>query len=173
MALRIEQLRLMYYPAPILRSKAQAVEAVTDEVRRVGVRMLEIMHEAPGVGLAGPQVGLGWRMFVANPTGEAGDDRVFINPVLRDPSRETVEREEGCLSLPDIGGVIRRPSAIVIEALDLDGKRFEMRGEDLEARVWQHEFDHLEGVLIIDRMTEIDRLANKKVLRELEEEYED
>ncbi len=171
MCIKVEKLRIVNYPAPVLRSKAQDLEGVTDEVRRVGERMLELMHEAPGVGLAAPQVGLGWRMFVANPTGEEEDDRVFVNPVLRDPSRETEEREEGCLSLPHVGGVIRRPSSIVIEALGLDGERFELKGEGLEARVWQHEYDHLEGVLIIDRMAEIDRLANKKVLRELEEDY--
>lgn len=168
MPISTEQLRIVHYPNPVLRGRAQAVEAVTEEVRRVAERMIELMHEAPGVGLAAPQVGLGWRMFVANPSGEPGEDQVFINPVLENPSRETQVHEEGCLSLPEIHGDINRSVSITIRALDLQGKEFEATGEDLPARVWQHEYDHLDGVLIIDRMSTLDKMANKRLLKEME-----
>jgi peptide deformylase len=162
------QLRIVHYPDPTLRTRAQDIPQVNDQVRAVARRMLQLMHEAPGVGLAGPQVGLRWRLFVANPTGEPGDDRVFINPLLRDPSLQQDEAEEGCLSLPDIRAPIRRPTHVTVEATDLEGQRFALTGEGLPARIWQHEFDHLNGVLIIDRMTPIDRMANRKLIRELE-----
>jgi len=171
MGVNINELCVVIYPDPVLRETAKEVTAVTDEVVQVGLRMLDLMHEAPGVGLAGPQVGLGWRVFVANPTGEASEDRVFINPVLRDASRELVDHEEGCLSLPEVNGSVRRPGTITIEALDIHGERFCLTSSDLAARVWQHECDHLDGVLIIDRMTPIDRMANERTIRGLEQGY--
>ena len=81
------KLQIVHYPASVLRAKAKAVPAVNDEVKAVALRMLQLMHEAPGVGLAAPQVGLSWRLFVANATGEPQDDLVFINPTLSEPSR--------------------------------------------------------------------------------------
>ncbi len=171
MPVQIEQLRIVQYPNPVLRVKAQPITEVTDEVRRVALRMLEMMHEAPGVGLAAPQVGLSWQIFVANPTREPEDDQVFINPVLTRPARETVPQDEGCLSLPGVNAPIYRPRSITIEATDLDGAKFTMTSGDLAARVWQHEYDHLEGILIIDRMAEIDRIANKRTLKDLEQAY--
>jgi peptide deformylase len=163
------RLAIVHYPAAVLRAKAKPVAAVTEEVKAVALRMLQLMHEAPGVGLAAPQVGLGWRMFVANATGEPQDDLVFINPTLSDPSRTTDDYEEGCLSLPEIRAVIRRPKAISITALDLQGNRFTLTSDELPARIWQHETDHLDGVLILDRMTPGDRTALRRKIRELEE----
>jgi peptide deformylase len=168
MSVRPEELRIIHYPDPILRTKAQPVARITDEVRAVALRMIDLMHEAPGVGLAAPQVGLPWRLFVANPTGEPGDDRVYINPVLSSPSAETDDHEEGCLSLPEILADIRRPKGITLDALDLDGNPLHDATDEFLARIWQHETDHLDGVLIIDRMAGIDRLANRRKLRELE-----
>ncbi len=164
----VAALQIVHYPDPVLRAKAKPIEVINDEVRRVAKRMIELMHQAPGVGLAAPQVGLSWRMFVANATGDPKDDLVFINPVLSSPSRQTHEREEGCLSLPEITGVIRRPMAITITALDLEGQEFVLTSAELPARIWQHETDHLDGVLIVDRMSPMDRLANEKKWRELE-----
>lgn len=164
-----ERLRIIHYPAPALRRVARPVERVDDRIRAVARAMIDLMHEARGVGLAAPQVGLSWRMFVANPDGAADEDVVFINPVLSEPSREMGDREEGCLSLPGVTGVIRRPLAIMVEALDLEGASFRLAGDDLAARVWQHETDHLDGTLIIDRMTQLDRMANRQALRVLEE----
>ena len=161
-------LRIVHYPAPILRKRAEEIRGITSETRAVAARMLDLMHDAPGVGLAAPQVGLPWRMFVANPTADPLDDQIFINPVLVNPSRELADQEEGCLSIPDVRGVIRRPVAITVRALDLDGRAFEATSEALPARIWQHEMDHLDGVLIIQRMTAIERMANRRVIRGLE-----
>ena len=101
-------------------------------------------------------------------TGEEKDDRVFINPRLMDAGGESESVEEGCLSLPGINVNVRRPVAISIEATDLDGKMFRLQSEGLAARIWQHEYDHLDGKLILDRMTRIDKLANRKALKQLE-----
>ena len=171
MSVDVEQLQLVYYPHPVLRKKAKAIEAVTDEVRRVAHRMIQIMRDAPGVGLAAPQVGLDWRLFVARPP-ESDRDEVFINPVLTRPSSDLCDYEEGCLSLPNITASIRRPRAITIEALDLQGQPFRKTDDEFPARIWQHEFDHLEGVLILDRMTEIDQMANKRAIRDLERSFQ-
>lgn len=168
MAIDPNGLHIVTYPAPVLRDPAEPIESVTDDVRAVAERMLDLMHEAVGVGLAAPQVGLGWRMFVANPTGERADDRVYINPVLREPSRHTDRVEEGCLSIPDVRAPIMRPVGIAIEALDIDGQPIREDSEGLLARIWQHETDHLDGVLIIDRMTPADKRANRRSLDSLE-----
>ncbi len=161
-------LRIVHYPHPVLRRVADPVTAVTDEVRAVADRMIELMHEARGVGLAAPQAGLPWRMFVANATGEAGDDRVFINPRLAQASTATEAAEEGCLSLPEVRGHITRPLAITITATDRHGQPFTLTSDDLPARIWQHENDHLDGVLIIDKMTKLDRMVNRTLIKALE-----
>lgn len=171
MPVNVAKLTIVHYPDPVLRRKAAPVKAVTDEVRRVAAKMLELMHAAPGVGLAAPQVGLSWRLFVANPDPQNGKDLVFINPVVSEPSKEQADHEEGCLSIPHVTGQIRRPTSVTIEATDLEGQRFTLRGDDLPARVWQHELDHLDGVLILDRMTPVDRLAAQRQLKELEAQY--
>lgn len=168
------KLRIVHYPNPVLRERARELPTVTPEVQAVARRMVEIMHELRGVGLAAPQVGLAWRLFVANPgeREDAGDaapgDRVYINPVLTNPSRDTASREEGCLSIPGVNGDITRPAAITIRALDVNGQPFEETADGLLARIWQHETDHLDGMLIIDRMPPVDRRANVRALRDLE-----
>jgi len=169
MAIDPSQLQIVWYPAPVLTRKAAPIEAVTDEVRAVADRMIALMHEAQGVGLAGPQVGLPWRLFVANPTGEPDDDAVYINPVLREASREVEDMEEGCLSLPEIRGVVRRNVGITIAAMDRRGEPMEKHAEGLEARIWQHETDHLDGVLILNRMRHLDRMANRRAIKALEQ----
>ena len=161
-------LQIVLYPHPVLREVAQPLDAVDDHVRAVADRMIELMHEARGVGLAAPQVGLPWRMFVINPTNEPGDDLVIINPELSAPGPYTEPRDEGCLSLPGITAEVTRPTEITLNALDRDGQPFTLTSDDFPARVWQHEFDHLDGVLILDKMTRIDRMANKRAIQELE-----
>lgn len=172
MSIEPDGLQIVCYPDPRLRICGEPVPQVTDEVRAVAVRLLELMRKAPGVGLAAPQVGLAWQLFVANHTGDPADDQVFINPHLSKPSREMDEREEGCLSMPDVRGMIRRPTSITISAIDLDGLPIELASSDLRARIWQHESDHLDGVLIIHRMTPVDRMANRRILKQLEAVYQ-
>ncbi len=123
-----------------------------EEASLVAPRMIELMHDAAGIGLAAPQVGLPWRMFVTYVPDADPVDRVFIDPVLvldlcGSPPQPY---EEGCLSLPDLRLEILRPIGARISARDLNGDSFDMSDNGLLARVWQHEFDHLEGKLIFD-----------------------
>jgi peptide deformylase len=161
-------LRIVLYPDPVLHRRAEPVETVDETVRAVAENMIALMFEADGVGLAAPQVGLSWRMFVARAIDDDDEPNVFINPVLELHRSEPIIREEGCLSLPNITADIRRPEVVTITALGLDGRPFTLENEGFVARVWQHEFDHLEGVLITDRMSPIDRLATRKALKAME-----
>lgn len=167
------KLRIVHYPDPILQRKAAPVERIDNEVRAVATRMIELMHEVNGLGLAAPQVGLSWRMFVV--AGAAWDqedapDQVFINPELHFTDRTMEPHEEGCLSLPGIHVDVRRPVGVELRATTLEGEEVVMQSSDFIARVWQHEFDHLEGVLIIDRATPMARLATRRALKELRAE---
>ena len=165
----LASLHIVRYPDPVLRRKTRPIASIDETVRAVARRMLELMHEAPGVGLAGPQVGLSWRLFVTN----AGDldpvDRVFVNPELALGRGEMEVATEGCLSLPEIDVQVRRPVHADITATGLDGERFSMSADELLARIWQHENDHLDGVLIVDRMSQMDRLSTRRVLKEMRE----
>lgn len=162
--------RIVVYPDPRLRQVCAPIREFGEETAALAQRMVELMKEGNGVGLAGPQVGVCLRIFVASPTGEPGDAQVYINPEL-DDLVGSVEAEEGCLSLPDIRVNIRRARRCRIKAKDATGKPIEMEGEGLIARIWQHETDHLHGRLIIDRMDATDRIANRKKIAELEEKF--
>lgn len=189
MPIDVPSLRIVTYPEPILRQKAEPVPAVTDEVRAVAMRMMQLMREAEGIGLAAPQVGLPWRLFVAHvppndedsavepppdapPPSSSPEPRVYVNPILSDPIGAPVPYSEGCLSLPDIRGDVLRPPIITITATDLNGKTFSESASGLLARCWQHEYDHLDGVLIIDRMSQISRLKNRSAIRDLVRAHE-
>ncbi len=164
----------------MLRAKANPIPAVNDNIRAVAARMIELMRTAEGIGLAAPQVGLSWRMFVCDvpPSEDRSPDTVpptatdgpqfYINPKLSHPLGAPIKMEEGCLSLPDIRGDVLRPPTITISALDLHGKPFTHTATGLLARCWQHEMDHLDGVLILDRMTQISRLKNRAAIKDLE-----
>lgn len=174
-------LSIVQFPAEVLRRRAEPVDQVTDEVRRVARRMIALMFQAEGIGLAAPQVGLPWRMFVAHvpeseeraldasPLEATREPLVCINPRLSDPQRDLVPFEEGCLSLPEIAGEVRRPSQITLTARDIEGREFTLRASGLLARCLQHEQDHLDGVLIIDRMTPPSRLRNRQAIKTLEQ----
>ena len=151
--------------------KAKAIPKVTSSIRDLINEMFELMREEEGAGLAAPQVGESLRLFIteARPDEEI-PERVFINPVLSKLDGDLIPYDEGCLSLPEIRGLIRRPTYVAIDALDLQGNTFHLESDAFPARVWQHEFDHLEGLLIIDRMTPIDRLRNRKAVKLLERE---
>ena len=167
MALDVSRLVIAHYPEPLLREVARPIDTIDDTVRAVAARMLELMHEADGAGLAAPQVGLPWRLFVTR-TNDEYPDRVYVNPSLAGLGGDMTVRPEGCLSLPGIELDIRRPSTATVTAKDLESRNFTLADDDLLARVWQHEHDHLNGILIIDKMTPIDRIANRKLLKELE-----
>lgn len=167
---RKPELSIICYPDPRLKKACGRVEEFGPELADLAAKMLELMREAQGVGLAAPQVGILARLFVCNVTGEPNDDMVFVNPVLSDLDGDT-EGEEGCLSIPDVTVTKRRAKSCILRAQDLRGKPIEIKGEDLLARCWQHECDHLDGRLIIDSMSEADRIANRKLLKELERKH--
>jgi peptide deformylase len=162
--------RIINYPDPKLRKKCAPITRFDDALAALGRRMLELMHTYHGVGLAGPQVGICERIFVCNPTGEEADDSIYINPELSD-LLGAVEAEEGCLSIPEVHVMVRRARQCRLKALDVTGEPFVIDGEDLIARIWQHETDHLDGRLILDRMNASDKIANKKQIAQLEADY--
>jgi len=166
----VTTLHIIHYPDPRLRQRAQPVTEFGAALRPLVERMFALMGAGKGVGLAAPQVGVLKRVFVMNATGQPGDNRVLVNPTIREPSG-SVEAEEGCLSLPAVNVQIRRAQRCRVVAQDLDGNPLELEVEDLVARACQHETDHLNGVLIIDRMGPSDRIATRKTLRALEDQF--
>ena len=142
-------LRITKIGEEILRQKAQPVEEINDEIRQLANDMLETMIDADGVGLAAPQIGRSIRMFVIM----ADDDvkRVFINPQIIKTSNEVGPYDEGCLSIPQVYETIVRPLQVTVQAYDENGKRFTLDADGLLARCIQHDNDHLDGVLYIDR----------------------
>jgi len=172
-------LDIVCYPDPLLRKRAREVTADELAEGRVGEldlktflpKMVETMKVADGLGLAAPQVGHSIRLFVAQPDPEGEAPPVIcFNPVLNEPSG-SAEMEEGCLSLPGIRTNIKRPDRLVLTGVDEEGKPIERACEGLEARIYQHENDHLDGVLILQRMGTAARFLLRQQLRELEDVY--
>jgi peptide deformylase len=166
-----EELKIILWPDPRLKKVSKEVAAFDESLAALAGRMFELMREHRGVGLAAPQVGINLRLFVMNATGKPEDDRVYVNPVLTEAEGED-EAEEGCLSLPNINVNIWRAKKMHMEASDLAGKRFAEDATGYLARIWQHEFDHLNGTLLTDRMGPVAKLANRRILKDLEEAYE-
>lgn len=168
--LRAESMEVIYYPHPALRWKSKPVKQIDSRLRGIVQEMLELMYEAKGIGLAANQVALPLRVFVINPSGDpelSDEELVFINPVLS-KRKGSEEGEEGCLSLPDLFGPVRRSEEITVEAFDLQGREFKLELSDMPARVVQHEYDHLDGVLFPDRMTDTSRRELEPKLKEFE-----
>ena len=140
---------------PILRQATTPVTEVTDEIRRLVADMFETMHHARGIGLAAPQVGRTERLAVIEIDGEP---LVVINPEILKTSGKA-KAEEGCLSIPDIYADVERPKDVVVRAMDLDGKTYEVQATELLARCLQHEIDHLDGKLFIDYLSVLKRAA--------------
>lgn len=170
MKIDLEKLAIIHYPDPRLRVPCQPITQFGDWIDRLAQRMRVILKESKGVGLAAPQLGLPIRLFIMNMTGEEKDAETFVNPVLRN-MRGTIEAEEGCLSLPGIHVQVRRAASCTLSAQDSRGNPIEMEGQEWRCRVWQHETDHLNGVLITDRMGPGDRIATRKQIMELERAY--
>lgn len=158
---------LTLYPDPVLRKVADPIETFDEDLRRTVAGMFERMRKSKGVGLAAPQVGLKKRILVLNPTGEDQDDLVLVNPTLVSRSGTVTIYEEGCLSFPGIYAEIKRPDACSVRAFDVDGKLIEQSYSGFVSRIIQHEFDHLEGVLLVDRMSPADKVAHKAALEDL------
>jgi peptide deformylase len=135
------------YGDPVLRMKANEIEEFDDELERLSERMIALMHDADGIGLAATQVGIVRRMFVFS---NEGEDTVVVNPVLTQ-GKDTEVDEEGCLSLGPVRMPVERSVKVTLDGLDVHGEPLHLELEGLPARVVQHEADHLDGTLIIDR----------------------
>lgn len=145
---RIAVAQVRQYGDPVLRMRAHELTEVDDEVRSLADRMLALMHDADGIGLAATQVGILRRFFVCSLDGE---DVVVVNPVIAKAGRQTETDEEGCLSLGPVRVPVERPVEVTLEGLDRDGAPLRLELDGLQARVVQHELDHLDGTLIVDR----------------------
>ncbi|MFH1371344.1 MAG: peptide deformylase [Planctomycetota bacterium] len=159
---------ITHYPAQVLGKPSQPVEKIDDSIRRLVAKMTDIMVELKGVGFAAPQGGVPLRLFIISIDGTRENVRVYVNPTVK-PEGSLVENEEGCLSVPSIYAKIKRYSRATVTATDLDGKMFTERADGLYARALQHEFDHIEGITIINRMPTTSRIAHRKQLKKLEE----
>jgi peptide deformylase len=167
------KLSLVYYPDPILRKPSSPVQEVTKELREAIPQMFEIMYGHRGIGLAGPQAGLPQRVVVANIIGDPKkkeEEKVFINPEILDRGGVMAE-EEGCLSLPGLSAKIRRSAWVKVQYRDLDGQKWELQCDGLWAKLFQHEVDHIDGLLMVDKMTAADLKQWRPLLQELEEDH--
>jgi peptide deformylase len=153
----------------LLRKKAEPITKIDDEIRTIADGMIEALHKGRGVGLAGPQVGFMKRIFVVHVEGDS--PRIFINPTITATSAETMKYEEGCLSIPGVWADVIRSKDLQIQAWNEKGRPFTMEVDGILARVILHEYDHLEGLLFLDRLSARKRerlLAKMEKTRRLE-----
>ncbi|HEU5065044.1 MAG TPA: peptide deformylase [Gaiellaceae bacterium] len=162
---RLALAQIRQYPDPVLRLKAQEVQEFDDELAQLVERMERLMQDARGVGLAANQVGVLRRVFVIQ-AAEDEEPRALVNPVIVERSEENDADDEGCLSMQGVVVGVERPVRVRIEARTASGELVELDFEGLAARVAQHELDHLDGVLILDRTTDEDRREALAVLRQ-------
>jgi len=173
MTIDVDKCRITHYPAAVLRTVAQRVEEIDDEtIRRLVEKMTNLMIENKGMGLAAPQAGLGLRLFIISIDGSRQRVRVYLNPTVT-PHGDLDEADEGCLSVPGVYAKIRRYKQATVTATDLEGREFTEEAEGLYARCLQHEYDHLEGMVIVNRMGQAAKIAHRRQLRKLTAEQED
>jgi peptide deformylase len=156
-----------------LRYKSQPVCEINAALRQTVREMFELMYAAQGIGLASNQVGIPQRFFILNLTAdpaEKNEELVFVNPEII-KRKGTTEGEEGCLSFPGLYGPVKRSEIVIIEAFDLQGQPFELTLDELAARAVQHETDHLDGVLFIDRMTDVARRTVEPIVADYEARF--
>ncbi|HID24365.1 MAG TPA: peptide deformylase [Planctomycetaceae bacterium] len=166
-------MQIVRYPHPALRRIAKPVRQVNGDIRRLVEEMIQLMHEGNGIGLAAPQVAVPLRIVVMNPRRkdeEPGEDMVFINPKIKS-RRGVVREEEGCLSLPELYAQVRRAEWVRLQAQDRDGNLLELELEGLPARVIQHETDHLQGILFIDKLETAEKIRILPQIREFERQF--
>lgn len=161
----VDKLEIILYGQDILRQKAEPVNPSDKSLRILTDKMIDVAIEKNGVGLAAPQIGESKRIIVILATGKKEEALVMLNPELLKKSKEQVLGEERCLSLPLLRGNVKRPHEITVQWTDLDGETQEAEFEDFEATVIQHEIDHLEGILFIDKATILSRDKIKSTMK--------
>ena len=151
---------------PVLTRTAAPVVQVDEEIVRLARDMVETLHAAPGIGLAAPQVGVGKRVIVVDLSVGVDKDalHILVDPEIVEKEGEAV-CEEGCLSVPDIREKVVRPYRVVVRGLDLEGRTVTIEGEDLLARAFCHEIDHLDGILFVDKLSALKRTLIRKKLK--------
>jgi peptide deformylase len=166
-------MKIVQYPHPALRHVCKPLTSIDAKVRKAAEEMLGAMYEAKGLGLAAPQVALPYRLIVLNLSGDRNQrdqEGAYVNPVILE-RKGSVEDEEGCLSFPGLYAKVRRAKSVKVQAYNLNGESVEIAATDLAARAWQHEIDHLDGILFIDKMGPIAKLTSRGSLKEFEREY--
>ncbi|KAL7577025.1 hypothetical protein ACA910_006770 [Epithemia clementina (nom. ined.)] len=172
-------LRIVKYPHPALRRRNAEItkeELEDGSIAQVSKEMLLLMYAAEGVGLAAPQVGVNKRLMVYNASGDSKrwlDEVVLVNPRIVEYSDAKTVEQEGCLSFPGMNGMVERSKWIKVEALTLKGRKFKRRFTDWEARIFQHEYDHLDGIVYIDRLAEEERTRIQPNLETLIQQHEE
>ncbi|MDH7599499.1 MAG: peptide deformylase [Sedimentisphaerales bacterium] len=167
MEIDIPNCSIIHYPSKVLMCKAKPVAQIDQQIRRLVERMAEVMIGLKGIGLAAPQVGVPLRLFIVSLDCTREHMKVFVNPTIQcfGPLQS---QEEGCLSVPGIYTHIPRYASCEVTATDLEGRQFTERAEGLYARCLQHEFDHIEGITIVQRMGCAGRIAHRRQLKRLE-----
>lgn len=167
-------LRIRHYPEEVLRRKAEPVETLDEGLRTLARDMAETMYDAPGVGLAAPQVGVSCRLVVidCSPKDAPAELITAINPEIIETSGQVTE-EEGCLSVPEYYAAVTRSAQVRVRYLDLDGERVEREADGLLAIAFQHEIDHLDGVLFIDHLSSLKKSLFRKKYKKILEQYEE
>lgn len=163
-------LKILTYPDKFLAQPTAPVTEVTDELREIIENMADTMYKAPGIGLAANQVGIGLRFLIADPSGdpEKREFMVFINPEIVSMTGDVVSEEEGCLSVPDFRADVKRAEKVVVNYLDLDMKPQTLETDGMLAIILQHEIDHLNGILFIDRLSALKKqLYKRKVKKQM------
>ena len=157
----MSRLEILHFPDPRLRRRAEVVPVVDDDVRRLIDDLLETMYEAPGIGLSAPQVNVAKRVITIDVSKDRNAPLCLVNPEIRTASGET-ETEEGCLSVPGVYELVKRPEKVRVSALDRDGRSREIEAEGLLAVCIQHEIDHLDGRLFVDYLSRLKRQRIRK-----------
>lgn len=168
------KLKILKYPHPLLRAENEEVTVFDERLADKARQMLLVMYAADGIGLAAPQVGINQKLMVFNEMGDPENvdkEMILVNPSIVSKSEDTNMREEGCLSFPQINGEVERSISIDVEYQTLTGEKKEVKLENLPARIFQHEYDHLDKVLFIDRFEERDQKINKKRLDKYIKKY--
>jgi peptide deformylase len=166
---------ILTYPDPELKQKSAPVTVITDKIRELARDMAETMYDAPGVGLAAPQIGVHQRVIVIDVAGKDEPPALIIaiNPVIIHAEGESFE-EEGCLSVPKYSANVRRHAKVVVKGLDLNGEEVTWKADGLLAVAFQHEIDHLDGILFIDHISQLKRdIFRRKYRKSLEQEGND
>ncbi|MFQ5964817.1 MAG: peptide deformylase [Candidatus Scalinduaceae bacterium] len=164
-------MEIVTYPNPILRNKAKPIEEIDNEICQIAEEMLDTLYNVDGIGLAAPQIGLSKRLVVLDITGSKTGERIFINPYIIEERGDIIE-EEGCLSFPGVMGKVIRSQFVTIIAYNLEGGKLKIEAEGLLSRAWQHEIDHINGYLFIDKMTPASMIANKQKIKEFELDFQ-